>query len=85
MKKICSDCKFLAPRDVFKGFCENKNAIVIIDTDAVDCKEYSAAEKCRFCTNFSSEKGGLGSCAAQKGAMVYADLKACDKYSACEC
>ncbi len=85
MKKICSDCKFLAPRDVFKGFCENKNAMVIIDADAFDCKAYSAAEKCRFCKNFSAGQGGLGACAAQKGVMVYADLKACGDYAACEC
>ena len=78
----CNDCANCSSRDVFNGYCQAKKMTVLIDFPAVDCKKFTPAKKCKFCTNYIASQASmyLGEC---NGVTVYPDLGGCEKFAPC--
>ncbi len=54
------DCKYYLNTDVFKGICkiDKKN----INADNSSCERFEKAQKCKYCSNFTSTSNNLGTC-----------------------
>ena len=83
------DCRNFAPVDVAKGICHLTKQMVPSDGDA--CPKFDRIEKCRWCANFTADKGKIemGMCEASGGKNVpkfiaYPDMVAvtCEMYKA---
>jgi 4-hydroxyphenylacetate decarboxylase small subunit len=54
------DCKYYLNTDVFKGICKRDKKIINADDEG--CEKFEKAQKCKYCTNFSSTGPELGLC-----------------------
>lgn len=76
----CKDCKYYLSVDVFKGICKLSKEMVSPDKEAT--KNFEKAQKCKFCSNFTSSESNefLGKC--MKVADAYPDMTAvtCDLF-----
>lgn len=79
------DCINFTPIDVAKGFCNYHDAnIILIDSDV--CPVFTAAQKCKFCSNLTEiDERGIGTCVGYPVKdWAYEELRAthCDKFAA---
>jgi hypothetical protein len=54
------DCKYYTNLDVFKGVCKRDKSSINADDEA--CDHFEKAQKCKYCSNFSSQQDELGTC-----------------------
>ncbi len=66
----CLDCKFYLPVDVFRGICKLTKEKTGPDDQA--CEQAEQIAKCKFCSNYSSEKDYLGKC--MDTVLAYPDM-----------
>jgi len=66
------ECKYYLAVDVFKGMCKrDKNRI---NADDSSCESFKNIEKCKHCTNYTTESEYLGKC--MKKSLAYAEMTA---------
>jgi len=70
MNAACKDCKFYLPVDVFRGMC--KMSKEKINPDDPFCAKAEQMKKCKFCSNYQSEKDFLGKCMGTN--LAYPDM-----------
>jgi hypothetical protein len=72
------DCKYFLCTDVFKGICKlDKN---FINADDPACDNFSNAQKCKYCSNFSPTSAGLGTCMNRYDAYPEMNAVTCNDF-----
>lgn len=54
------DCKYYLNIDVFKGICKRDKKNIYADDES--CENFETAQKCKYCSHFSSTRQDLGAC-----------------------
>ena len=69
--KICQDCRFYIPIDVFKGMCMHDKKS--INADDAACERFQKVEKCKYCLSYIPESDTIGRCGQH---LAYPEMNA---------
>ena len=73
------ECKYYLAVDVFKGMCKREKNKILADDST--CDSFEKIEKCKHCTNYTTEKEYLGKC--MQKSLAYAEMTAvtCENFN----